>query len=123
MKLPEKQALFAVLLARLILWIDSQGWAVTLADIGVSQQRKVRTPAGKVIVAQDCEHMRQSLHYQRLAADLNLFVGGKWITDGAAKEWLEIGEYWEGMNELCRWGGRFLRPDSNHFSVTSGGRS
>ena len=53
-----------------------------------------------------------SMHKQRLARDYNLFINGEYQTTTEA--WREIGEHWEGMHELCSWGGRF--GDGNHLS-------
>lgn len=105
MKLSEKQQLFARLVAHLISHVFARGWAVTLGDGHV--QEKVG-------------HMKNSLHYERLAQDLNLFVDGEYIADGGHPAWTEIGEFWERLHPLCRWGGRFR--DANHFSLEHGGR-
>lgn len=127
MTLREKQSLFALLLAQLIVWIDSKGWAVTLADVGVGELRKVQLlgvngkPTGPKMQALDRVHMKGSLHYSRLAADLNLFVNGKWIQSGSHPAWTAIGERWESLDPLCRWGGRFA--DSNHVSLAHGGKA
>lgn len=58
----------------------------------------------------------RSLHQERLAIDTNLFKDGKYLT--ASSDWKEIGEYWESLHPLCRWGGRFTNPDGNHLSMT-----
>jgi hypothetical protein len=105
MKLSEKQRLFARLIAHFISHIFAKGWAVTLGDGHVE---------GKV------GHMKNSLHYVRLAQDLNLFVDGEYISDGDHPAWKEIGEFWEGLHPLCAWGGRFR--DANHFSLEHEGR-
>ncbi len=106
MTLRQKQSLFAVLLAKLIVWIHMQEWDVTLGDGYVHDARG---------------HMPGSLHAVRLAQDLNLFDDGKWIKDGNDPRWTQIGEYWERLNPLCRWGGRFR--DANHFSLTHEGKA
>jgi len=66
-------------------------------------------------------HMAGSLHYERLAQDLNLFVGGVYIT-GWHPVWAELGSYWRHLDPLCAWGGDFSSRDYNHFSVAYGGR-
>lgn len=117
--LRKKQSLFVELLAKLIQFIYShEGWELTLGE-GFRPDKK--------------GHMEGSLHYIRLAQDLNLFIFGKWIQNGKDPAWLEIGEYWESLHYLCRWGGRFgskdteiLRftgKDSNHFSIAHGGKA
>jgi hypothetical protein len=67
--------------------------------------------------------MKGSLHYEALAQDLNLFINGEWITDGDDEVWKMIGEKWESMHPLARWGGRFPEVDSNHFSFSHGGKA
>jgi hypothetical protein len=59
-----------------------------------------------------------SLHIQGLAIDLMLFRGEQWLFHGDEPEYLTLGEFWEKSHELCRWGGRFTKPDPGHFSVT-----
>lgn len=64
--------------------------------------------------------IRNSLHELGLAGDYQLFVGGRWISDGTVPEWRKVGELWESMGEDHAWGGRF--GDSNHISIAFGGR-
>ena len=106
MSLRKKQAKFARLVAQLITWIFAQGWEVTFGE-GFDDDGK--------------GHMRGSLHYLRLAQDLNLFVDGEYIADGDHPAWEAIGEKWESLDPECRWGGRFR--DANHISLAHGGRS
>ena len=104
----EKQQLFCKLLARLITWVfEHPGWALTLGE-GYDDDGK--------------GHMPQSLHYSRLAQDLNLFVNGKYIS-GHHPAWDEIGAFWLSLNGLCRWGGMFSSRDYNHVSIAHGGRA
>lgn len=121
MTLRQKQSHFARLLAQLIAWIFARGWEVTLADGGLTLLRKVQTSDGRTLRAIDREHMDGSLHYSRLAQDLNLFVDGQFITDGSHDVWVQIGAHWEAMDPDCRWGGRF--KDSNHFSLAHEGKA
>jgi len=108
--LRQKQSLFAKLMGELLVWIYThEGWEVTFGEGSVNPLRK------------EFYHMRGSLHRKRLALDINLFLHGKWISDGSHPIWTLIGEKWESMHPLCRWGGRFR--DANHFSVTHGGKS
>ncbi len=62
-----------------------------------------------------------SLHRLKLAIDLILFRDGKpcWNSD----DYRELGEYWESLHPLCRWGGRFRNPDGGHFSIAHQGRA
>lgn len=111
MTLGEKQRKFSKMVAELILWIYSKGWAVTLGDA-------YRDPRlhGEVGVKKGYGHAK-SCHKVRLAIDLNLFkdLDGDGDLDFADKTEYhkEIGEYWESLGGT--WGGRF--NDGNHYSL------
>lgn len=65
------------------------------------------------------KHMKNSLHYEGLAIDIDLCdENGKYLRN--TSDHLEFGEYWESLNKKCSWGGRF--QDGNHYSVMYGGR-
>lgn len=100
MKLGEKQELFARLLPLLIGYMQAMGYQVR---IGAVERKEGGHP--------------NSLHKVRLAADLNLFWEGVYLTDTASHE--KFGIFWEGLHDLCRWGGRF--DDGNHYSITHDG--
>lgn len=121
--LRSKQSRFARLLSHLVLWIEAQGkgWEVTIAECGPQLMRKVQTSDGRTLRALDRVHMDGSLHYARLAADLNLFVGGEFITSGEHEAWQAIGAKWESMDPEARWGGRF--NDANHLSLAHEGKA
>lgn len=102
------QTKFAKLVGELIVWICSHpGWEVTGGDWNRSDNKG---------------HMSNSLHYQRLALDLNLFVDGDYKSDDCP-EWREIGAQWKSLDPLCRWGGDFPKPDENHISMEWQGRA
>jgi len=103
----QKQQLFGFLLQQLIGWIYANGWAVTLGEGYRSDGQG---------------HMPGSLHYERLAQDLNLFVGNDW-KETDCPEWQAIGTAWKSFNPLCRWGGDFQEIDLNHFSLEHNGRA
>jgi len=94
MTLREKQSEFAFMLAHLILYIQWEGYEVTLGDAYATSG-----------------HMANSLHYKRLAIDLNLFRDGKYLDK--TEDHKPIGEYWEKLGGS--WGGRF--NDGNHYSL------
>jgi hypothetical protein len=58
----------------------------------------------------------KSVHKQRLAVDLNLFVEGEYIHSGDHIAYQRLGEFWEGLDPDARWGGNFQSNDANHFS-------
>jgi hypothetical protein len=111
MSLRQKQSLFAYLAALLIIEANRQGYEVTFGEAWRSPEEAARlAKAGKGIKA--------SLHGQRLAIDLNLFKDGVYLRSSVAHQ--PLGEFWEGLNVLCRWGGRF--GDGGHYSLEHGGR-
>jgi len=59
-------------------------------------------------------HMLNSLHYSGCAGDLLLYKDQDYQTD--AKSYQSLGEYWEGLDKDCKWGGRW--KDANHFSFS-----
>jgi len=68
--------------------------------------------------------IKNSLHVQRLAIDLNAFHDGAYLD--ASKPWhithLEkLGKLWESLDALARWGGRFEKKDYNHYSFEHNG--
>jgi hypothetical protein len=52
---------------------------------------------------------------------LNLFKHGTYQT--ASEAYAPLGAYWESLGTDCAWGGRFSKPDGNHFSIRFGGRA
>lgn len=59
-------------------------------------------------------HMKNSLHYDGLAIDIDLFKEEVYLKQ--TSDHLLYGIFWEGLHPLCCWGGRF--KDGNHYSVT-----
>ena len=107
MTLRQKQSLFARLMQQLLTFIHANGWEVTFGDFNRPDRKG---------------HMPNSIHYIRLAADLNLFVKGNWKSSDCP-EWRMIGAYWKGLHPLCAWGGDFRSVDLNHFSLRHEGRA
>jgi hypothetical protein len=110
------QSLFMRCLGELIRYAYSRGYELTAGEAFVQSPRRSRS--GQWV--EDGVHMECSLHYTRLAMDLNLFIDGNYITNGEHIAWVDLGNYWEALDPLCSWGGRFR--DANHFSVTFRGR-
>lgn len=110
MKLSEKQQLFAVMVANLIHWAEEHGYRLTFGEL-------YRTPEQAALNARKGSGIANSLHTQRLAVDFNLFINGVYQTDSAA--YRPLGEYWESLGGS--WGGRFSKPDGNHFSLEHNG--
>lgn len=111
MTLREKQSLFVSLVAQLINYAHGAGYELTFGEAYRSPEEAARLAAlGKGIT--------KSLHTQRLAVDFNLFVSGKYMSSTEAHR--PLGEWWETLHPLCRWGGRF--KDGNHYSLEHEGR-
>lgn len=112
----EQQQQFARDAARLILHAFELGYAVTLGEA-------YRTPEQAARDADKGIGIRSSLHCNRLAIDLQLFVRGEYQKD--TRDYEELGLFWESLGANHCWGGRFSgRPDGNHFSLSpDGGRT
>jgi hypothetical protein len=59
-----------------------------------------------------------SVHRLKLAKDVILTKHGK--VCNKLEDYVELGEWWEGLHPMCRWGGRF--HDAYHFSLEHQGR-
>ena len=102
----DHQRIFCVHSARLVLWVNSldgyfvtRGWGyrpdwvqATMRAFGVTQ---------KMV----------TLHSKRLADDYCLFING--VYQKSTESYKPLGDYWESLNPLNRWGGRY--SDGNHF--------
>ena len=99
--LRNKQCLFTLMIAELVLYANTLGLGLTYADAYAKTG-----------------HMKQSLHYCRLAVDFNLIIDGKYTED--IELYRPIGEYWVEMGGS--WGGNFIKKDMWHFSLYHEGR-
>lgn len=112
MTLGEKQELFSRLIAEHILWLYDREYAVRCGDF--FRDPRVHGQVGEKVGY----GAAYSNHKSKLAADLNLFKDGKYIT--TTEGHLESGRMWESRHPLCVWGGRF--DDGNHYSLEHEGR-
>lgn len=108
MTLRQKQSRFALMVASLIQQASVLGYEVTLAEA-------YRSPEEAERLAKLGKGIRNSLHTQRLAIDLNLFRDGKYLSSTESHR--PLGEWWESQGGT--WGGRF--GDGNHYSLEHGG--
>lgn len=114
MTLRQKQSVFTLRVARLILKANELGYELTFGEAWRSPEeakRLAKTGAG----------IARSLHTDRLAIDLNLFKDGQWLTTTEAHR--PLGEWWERQSTdgaVCTWGGRF--GDGNHYAIEHAGR-
>lgn len=99
MTLRQKQSKFVKMIALLILYAYEQGYELTFGDAWAHDG-----------------HMLKSLHYIRLAFDLNLFKNGIYLSSTESHR--PLGEFWESLGGS--WGGRW--GDGNHYSYPHQGR-
>ena len=100
MTLGERQELFSITFAKLIIKAYELGYTVRLGDVWA----KRRDPL---------EHKPDSEHYNKCAGDVNLFKDGKFLSH--TMDHLPLGTYWESLNPACRWGGHY--NDGNHYEL------
>ena len=99
MALNPKQIKFTQMVGLLIHFAYQQGYGLTFGDAYATTG-----------------HMKNSLHYKKLAVDLNLFKDGVYLTKTQDHE--PLGLFWESIGGS--WGGRF--QDGNHYSLEYKGR-
>lgn len=105
MALSDIQKEFCLDVARLIEFIFETGCACTFGEA-------YRTKEQAEIYAKQGIGIKNSLHCERLAIDLNLFSPeGEYLTK--TDDYQIFGNYWESLNDNNKWGGRF--NDGNHF--------
>lgn len=112
MTIGEKRRIFTRLLARLINQATMLGYEAQLDEVKRSQAAANANALAGTGIA-------NSLHTIGLAADMDLFLEGKLLTD--TESYRTLGEWWEAQHPLCCWGGRFTRQDGRHFSLTHNG--
>ena len=107
MSLGQLQRTFPPLVANLICKAYALGYEITFGDAyrdprtnGIHGEKKGYSSA-------------KSNHKLRLAIDLNLFRDGEYLT--STEDHRPLGEYWETLHPMARWGGRF--NDGNHYSL------
>ena len=100
MSLNKKQFQFSEMVGKLIVYAYAHGYTLTFGDAWAHDG-----------------HMKDSLHYDRLAVDFNLFKDGVYLTK--TEDHKDLGTYWESIGGS--WGGRF--KDGNHYSLSHEGRS
>ena len=107
MSLVQHQAAFLLDVTKLINKATEMGFAVTGGELfRTAEQQQIYLKTGR-------SKTMNSNHLKRLAIDLNFFKDGKLVY---TKDTLApIGQYWESLNELNRWGGKWRFVDVPHF--------
>jgi len=109
MKLSDQQFEFAKDSLDLEYWMITQGYKFTYGEAWrPDEMQKIYYEQGKSKIKE------RGPHGDRLAKDYNIWVNGKLTYK---KEDLQpIGDYWEELNPLNRWGGNFKDfVDTPHF--------
>lgn len=108
MTLSDHQAAFLLDVCKLIEHATKAGWKITGGELyRTVEQQEIYLKTGR-------SKTMNSRHLKRCAIDLNFFKDGKLIWD---KEKIRpIGEYWESLSPINRWGGNFKSlVDVPHF--------
>ena len=112
MTLGQKRREFSAMLAQLIDWCVQQGYEVQIEQVKRTQaEADANAASGAGIV--------HSLHLVGLAGDLSVFKDGRLLE--SVEDYRPIGEKWESMHPENAWGGRFHKPDADHFSRSDNG--
>lgn len=117
----EKQSRFARTISTFIPLAFNEGYLLTFGEFW-------RPEIVAKMYAKEGIGISNSLHWSRLAGDLNAYVSiaGKWVWLDGSKPWhiphLEkLGKLWESLDADCAWGGRFSKKDYNHYSFRHNG--
>jgi hypothetical protein len=115
MSYSDKQCKFLYMVGELLCWAKMHGIKITGGELLRSQEQQ------DIYVTSGASQVNYSKHQDKLAIDLNVYIDGKYRTDGEA--YRSLGEKWEELGG--RWGGRFgvakehyatkVGWDGNHF--------
>lgn len=104
----ERQSIFAVNFAKLILHAESLGYDVTLGEVlRTNEQQEIYVKSGK-------SKTRNSQHLKKLAGDLNLFIDGEYQT--GREPYKPLAEYWKTLHP-DNLAGYDWGWDANHFEM------
>lgn len=139
--LGQKQERFSIELSHLIRQAYTMGYAVRMGEVARSdEQAEINAlgPAGRTslvlwlrkyattlftrladnISNNTGSGIRNSLHELKLAADLNLFRNGVYLS--RSEDHRPLGEWWKRQGPDHRWGGDW--GDGNHYSIEHEGK-
>lgn len=110
MTLRERQSLFIRNFAKLVLWTFENGFEVTAGELlRTEEQQQIYRKKG-------LSKAERSRHQDKLAGDLNLFVGGVYQT--TKEPYRPLADYWKSLHPDnvagYDWGW-----DANHFEMKS----
>lgn len=104
----EKQSIFLLNVAKLIIWAFENGMELTGGELTrTDEQQAIYIKEGK-------SKIKRSKHQDRIAIDLNLFINGQYMTD--RESYKPLAAYWKSLNAANKagydWGW-----DANHFEM------
>jgi hypothetical protein len=109
MTLSDYQDIFLDNVALLLIFSKEKGFKRT----GSYLKRDMQTQ--QMLFDKGLSKTLKSNHLRSLAIDLNFFLNGKLTYK---KEDLQaVGDYWESLHELNRWGGNWKFSDTPHFEM------
>lgn len=102
------QQAFLMDFCRLVVHATRLGFTVTSGELlRPVEMQKIYVKTGR-------SKTMDSNHLKKLAGDLNFFIDGVYVTD--RNKLKVLGEFWESLHPLNRWGGNFLKfKDCVHF--------
>lgn len=104
----EKQSIFLLNVAKLIIWAFEHGMELTGGEL-------MRSDAQQAIYLKEKKtKVKRSKHQDRLAIDLNLFLQGQYIRD--REPYKPLADYWKSLNEN-NVAGYDWKFDANHFEM------
>ena len=110
-----RQYVFAVNVAKLIMFINSKGYQCTIGNTFRSREEAL-------LMKKEGKGIADSNHCYRMAIDLNLFKDKTYLTQ--VKDYKFAGEYWESLDKSNEWGGRWTKSaqgkvfsDPGHFEA------
>lgn len=108
MNLSQEQQIFSQQIALLIIRANSMCVNLTFGEAyRTKEQQAIYVKEGK-------SKTMDSYHLKRLAVDFNFFIEGKLFYRHPLIS--QLGNYWEGLDRLNRWGGHFpYFYDGAHF--------
>lgn len=121
MGLRSLQSIFALNIAKLIIWAYQNGYELTFGD-AYRDPYLAKINSGKyglidkitgVIEWLARRGSENSLHMRRLAVDINLFKDGKYLS--SSDDHRPLAKYWESLHPQNRSGIRF--NDGNHYEM------
>lgn len=106
MTLSEKQRIFSLNVAKLIIWAYEHGYEITFGEaLRTQEQQKIYYDSGK-------SKTMNSGHLNKLAVDLNLFKDGVYVSDSESHKPLH--NYWNTLHTLNK---KMLTWDANHYEM------